>query len=308
MRIDLHTHSTASDGTLAPADLVRAAAASGLDVVALTDHDTSAGWAEAAAALPSSLTLVPGAELSCRWFGTEDPHGVRAGAARPHRRRSSGSGAPIGLHMLAYLFDPAHPDLLAALAGVRESRESRARRMVDLLRADGIDLDWDEIRALAGAGTIGRPHLAQALVRLGLVPTVSAAFASEWLGARYRVPKADLDVFAALALVRAAGGVAVFAHPRATKRGRVVPDHLIAELAAAGLGGLEADHDDQTPSEREHVRGLARDLGLLVTGSSDFHGANKTVRLGACTTAPDQYERLVAAATHGHPVTPLTPV
>jgi 3',5'-nucleoside bisphosphate phosphatase len=284
VRIDLHTHSTASDGTLAPAELVRAAAASGLAVVALTDHDTSAGWAEAERALPSGLTLVTGAELSCRWFGTEPS---------------------IALHLLAYLFDPEHAGLAAELARVRDSRESRARRMVDLLRADGIDLNWDEILAAAGGGSIGRPHLAQALVRLGLVPTVSAAFASEWLGERYRVPKADLDVFAALALVRAAGGVAVFAHPRATVRGRVVPDQLIAELAAAGLGGLEADHDDHSPAEREHVRGLARDLGLLVTGSSDFHGANKTVRLGACTTAPDQYEALVGAATHGRPVTPV---
>jgi 3',5'-nucleoside bisphosphate phosphatase len=284
VRIDLHAHSTASDGTLSPTDLVRAAAASGLDVVALTDHDSTAGWAEAAAALPPGLTLVPGAELSCRWFGTEPS---------------------IALHLLAYLFDPAHAGLAAALAGVRDSRESRARRMVDLLRADGIAVDWDEIRATAGGGTIGRPHLAQALVRLGLVPTVSAAFASEWLGERYRVPKADLDVFAALALVRAAGGVTVFAHPRATVRGRVVPDQLIVDMAAAGLDGLEADHDDHSPAQREHVRGLARDLGLLVTGSSDFHGANKTVRLGTCTTAPDQFERLVAAATFGRPVTPV---
>ena len=284
MRIDLHTHSTASDGTLTPAELVRDAAASGLDVVALTDHDTSAGWAEAARALPPGLTLVTGAELSCRWFGTEPS---------------------IALHLLAYLFDPEHAGLASELARVRDSRESRARRMVDLLRADGIDLNWDEILAAAAGGSIGRPHLAQALVRLGLVPTVSAAFASEWLGERYRVPKADLDVFEALALVRAAGGVAVFAHPRATVRGRVVPDHLIAELAAAGLGGLEADHDDHSPAERAHVRGLARDLDLLVTGSSDFHGANKTVRLGTCTTAPDQYEALVAAATHGRPVNPV---
>jgi predicted metal-dependent phosphoesterase TrpH len=284
VRIDLHTHSTASDGTLAPADMVRAAAESRLDVVALTDHDTSAGWAEAAAALPPGLTLVPGAELSCRWFGIEPS---------------------IALHLLAYLFDPAHPELAAALERVRVSRESRARRMVNLLRADGVAVDWDEIRTAAGGGSIGRPHLAQALVRLGLVPTVSAAFASEWLGERYRVPKTDLDVFAALALVRAAGGVTVFAHPRASVRGRVVPDHLIAELAAAGLDGLEADHDDHSPAEREHVRGLARELGLLVTGSSDFHGANKTVRLGAWTTAPDQFERLVAAASFGRPVTPV---
>lgn len=276
MRIDLHTHSSVSDGTLAPADLVRAAAEAGLDVVALTDHDNTAGWDAAAAALPSGLTLVRGAELSCRWYAV-DP--------------------PISLHLLGYLFDPAHPELAAALAGVRESRETRAKRMVELLRADGVDVKWHEIEADAAGGSIGRPHIARALVRLGLVPTVKAAFESEWLGARYRVPKKDLDVFEALALVRAAGGVTVFAHPRATVRGRTVPDELIADLAAAGLGGLEADHDDHSPAEREHVRGLAGDLGLLVTGSSDFHGSNKTVRLGACTTAPDQYERLLASAS-----------
>ena len=276
MRIDLHTHSSVSDGTLAPADLVRAAAEAGLDVVALTDHDNTAGWDAAAAALPPGLTLVRGAELSCRWY-----------AADP----------PISLHLLGYLFDPAHPELAAALAGVRESRETRAKRMVELLRADGVDVKWHEIEADAAGGSIGRPHIARALVRLGLVPTVKAAFESEWLGARYRVPKKDLDVFEALALVRAAGGVTVFAHPRATVRGRTVPDELIADLALAGLDGLEADHDDHSPAEREHVRGLAGDLGLLVTGSSDFHGSNKTVRLGACTTAPDQYERLLAAAS-----------
>ncbi|GAA0911323.1 PHP domain-containing protein [Virgisporangium ochraceum] len=274
MRIDLHTHSSVSDGTLTPAELVRAAADAGLDVVALTDHDNTAGWAPAAEALPPGLTLVRGAELSCRWYAP-DP--------------------PISLHLLAYLFDPEHPALSAALAGVRESRETRAKRMVDLLRADGIDVSWDEIVADAAGGSIGRPHLARALIRLGLVPTVRAAFESEWLGERYRVPKKDLDVFEALALVRDAGGAAVFAHPRATVRGRVVPDELIADLATAGLAGLEADHDDHSPAEREHVRGLASDLGLLVTGSSDFHGSNKTVRLGACTTAPDQYERLVAS-------------
>jgi predicted metal-dependent phosphoesterase TrpH len=275
VRIDLHTHSTASDGTLTPAELVRAAADAGLDVVALTDHDNTAGWAAAADALPPGLTLVRGAELSCRWYAAD---------------------TPVSLHLLAYLFDPEHPDLAAALTGVRQARETRAERMVDLLRADGVDLRWDEIMADAAGGSIGRPHLARALVRLGFVPTVRAAFESEWLGARYRVPNKSLDVFDALAMVRAAGGVTVFAHPRATARGRIVPDELIADMATAGLGGLEADHHDHSPAQREHVRGLARELGLLVTGSSDFHGSNKTVRLGACTTEPGQYERLVAAA------------
>jgi predicted metal-dependent phosphoesterase TrpH len=152
------------------------------------------------------------------------------------------------------------------------------------------------VRGYAAGGTVGRPHLAHALIARGLVTTVSEAFAPQWLGQRYRLPKADIDVFKALDLVRAAGGVAVFAHPRASVRGRIVPDSLIVELAGAGLAGLEADHEDHTPEQRAHVRALAGDLGLFVTGSSDFHGSNKTVRLGAQTTAPEAYRQIVEAA------------
>jgi 3',5'-nucleoside bisphosphate phosphatase len=276
-RIDLHTHSTASDGTLTPAELVVAARAAGLDVVALTDHDSTSGWEPARRALPDGLTLVPGAELSCRWQG-------------------------IGLHLLAYLFDPADDALVTALARVRAAREHRAEQMIDLLRADGYDVTWDEVRERAAGGTVGRPHLAQALLRRGLVGTVGEAFGPDWLGHRYRLPKVDLDVFAALALVRAAGGVTVFAHPRATRRGRTVPDHLIEEMAEAGLYGLEADHEDHSPAQRDHVRALAARLGLVVTGSSDFHGSNKTVRLGAYLTDPAVYERIVEAARGSTPV------
>jgi predicted metal-dependent phosphoesterase TrpH len=275
MRIDLHAHSTASDGTCTPAEVLAAAVAAGLDVVALTDHDTTAGWAAAEAALPPGLTLVRGAELSCRWYAT-DP--------------------PIALHLLAYLFDPGDVPLRDELARVRDAREHRAERMVELLRADGIDVTWDEVRGYAAGGTVGRPHLARALVRAGLVSHVSEAFAPAWLGQRYRLPKEDIDVFKALELVRGAGGVPVFAHPRASVRGRIVPDSLIVELAAAGLAGLEADHEDHSPAERAHVRDLARELGLLVTGSSDFHGSNKTVKLGAQTTAPEAYHSIVELA------------
>ncbi|GAA5193028.1 PHP domain-containing protein [Rugosimonospora acidiphila] len=274
-RIDLHAHSTASDGTLTPAALVRAAADAGLDVIALTDHDTTGGWAEAVAALPAGLTLVRGAELSCRW------NGVRPG---------------IALHLLAYLFDPEEPVLVAELAQVREGRRDRARRMVDLIRADGIELDWDGVLADAAGGTIGRPHLARALVRLGLVGSVSEAFGPRWLGERYRLPKPDLDVFRAVSLVRAAGGVPVLAHPQASARGRIVPESLIAELAGAGLFGLEAEHEDHTPAQRARVRELADELGLVATGSSDFHGGNKTVLLGANLTDPEAYQKIVTAA------------
>lgn len=277
----MHTHSTASDGTLGPAELVRAAAEAGLDVVALTDHDTTAGWEPAVAALPPGLTLVRGAELSCRWFGVEPA---------------------IPLHLLAYLFDPTEPELVAELARVRRAREERGERIVRLLQADGIRVSWSEILAGAAGGTVGRPHIAQALIRAGLVATTTEAFGPRWLGERYRLPKEDIDVFRAVALVRAAGGVPVFAHPRASRRGRIVPDELIVELAAAGLAGLEADHEDHSPAEREHVRALAAELGLLATGSSDFHGTHKTVRLGAFTTGVEVYERIVELARGVTPV------
>jgi predicted metal-dependent phosphoesterase TrpH len=281
MRIDLHTHSTASDGTLTPAELVVAAAAAGLDVVGLTDHDTTAGWAPAAAARPDGLTVVPGAELSCRWYGAEPS---------------------IALHLLAYLFDPTEPALAGRLAELRQDRLDRAERMVDLMHADGIDVTWEEILHHADGGTVGRPHLAQALIRRGLASTVSEAFGPELLGRRYRLPKRDLDVLEAIRLVRGAGGVTVFAHPKAAKRGRVVSDEVIVRMAAAGLFGLEAEHEDHSPAEVAHVAALAARLGLVATGSSDFHGHNKAVQLGAHTTEPEVFDRIVAAASGCAPV------
>lgn len=276
MRIDLHTHSTVSDGTLTPAQVVAAAAEAGLDVVALTDHDGIDGWADArAAAERLGVGFVPGVELSCRWYAV-DP--------------------AIPLHLLAYYVDPAHAELAAEMARVRSAREHRAERIVELMRADGVDVTWDEVQRYAAGATVGRPHLAQALIRRGLAATVADAFVPSMLGERWRLPKEDTDVFRALSLVLAAGGVPVFAHPRATKRGRVVPDELIKQMAGAGLFGLEADHEDHTPEQRAEVRALAADLGLVVTGSSDFHGANKPVKLGANLTAPEAYERIRAAA------------
>ncbi|MDP9865698.1 MULTISPECIES: PHP domain-containing protein [Streptosporangium] len=281
MRIDLHTHSTASDGTDSPEDLMREAAAAGLGVVALTDHDTTAGWEAAAAALPAGLTLVRGAELSGRWYG---------------------GGPTVGLHLLAYLFDPGHGPLAAELARVRRSRERRMEKTVALLNADGIDVTVPEVNAYAAGGTVGRPHLAQALVRRGLVATVDEAFGPQWLGHRYRLAKDDIDVFTALRLVNEAGGVSVLAHPRAGVRGHVVPDALVAELAAAGLWGIEADHPDHPAAERAHARSLARDLDLWITGSSDYHGTNKTTPLGAFTTDPSVYQEMAATATGTAPI------
>ncbi len=282
MRIDLHTHSSVSDGTETPAELMRTARAAGLDVVALTDHDTTAGWAAAQEARPAGLTVVPGMELSCRWFADDQP--------------------PISVHLLAYLFDPDSPALSAERARLREERLSRGERIVDALAADGYPVLWAEIVEASGGGVVGRPHVARALVRGGVVESVDAAFAT-LLHHRspYYVSKADTDVRQGIALVRAAGGVPVFAHGLATKRGRVVDDTAIATMAEAGLLGLEVDHPDHSDDERRHLRGLAADLGLIVTGSSDYHGTNKTTAIGACTTEPDQFEALVAAGTGAAP-------
>lgn len=276
-RIDLHTHSTASDGTTPPELLVHEARAAGLDVLALTDHDTTGGWAAAAAALPPGLSLVRGAEVSCVHDG-------------------------ISLHLLAYLFDPDEPGFAAARQELRTSRTGRAERMARLLEADGTGVTWQRVQELAG-GTVGRPHVAQALIEQGHVATVSEAFAPEWIGThgRYWVDKVELDVLDAVRLVTGAGGVSVFAHPRASKRGRTVGDEVVVAMAEAGLAGLEVDHVDHDDDARRHLRGLAAELGLLTTGSSDFHGTHKTVQLGAHTTGEDAYERLVAAAS-GVPV------
>ncbi|WP_405916183.1 PHP domain-containing protein [Streptomyces sp. NBC_00728] len=279
MRIDLHAHSTASDGTDTPAGLVRNAAAAGLDVVALTDHDTTRGYSEAIAALPEGLTLVTGAELSCRIDG-------------------------ISMHMLAYLFDPEEPALLAERELVRDDRVPRAQSMIARLREIGVPISWEQVARIAGDGSVGRPHIASALVELGVVDSVSAAFTEEWLadGGRAYVPKHETDPFEAIRLVKGAGGVTVLAHPAAAKRGRTVPESVIAELATAGLDGIEVDHMDHEQATRARLRGLASELGLLTTGSSDYHGSRKTCVLGEFTTDPEVYGEITRRATGAFPV------
>lgn len=291
MRIDLHAHSNASDGTDSPAELVRAAVAAGLDVVALTDHDTVAGWRSAADevhrvnAAGAGLTLVPGAELSCR-------------------------AGHVPMHLLAYLFDPEEPAFAAERSLVRQDRFRRAEAIVERCRELGAPITWEQVLRIAGDGSVGRPHVASALVEAGVVGSVDEAFSSAWLANRGRadVPKRETDPTEAVALVRGAGGVPVFAHPGASKRGQTVDDSVIARMAEAGLAGIEVDHTDHDEPTREHLRGLAKELGLVVTGSSDYHGARKTVRLGAWTTSPDAYEALLAQATGITPVTGTGPV
>ncbi|WP_216909001.1 PHP domain-containing protein [Nocardia noduli] len=281
MRIDLHTHSNASDGTDTPAELVRKAAADGLDVVALTDHDTTSGWAEAAEALPDGLSLVRGMEMSCVGLGED--------------------GWPVPVHLLAYLFDPADRGFAEERERLRAERVDRLRAMAERMREDGLPIDPDAVLDSAGASA-GRPHLARALVEAGVVPDVGSAFTRLLApSGPYYVDKADTPLRRAVEMIASAGGVSVLAHTRARKRGRLLAVDDIRELAELGLGGLEVDHPDHAAPDREALSGLAAELGLLTTGSSDYHGANKTIRLGEFTTDPAQFDELVGKAT-GVPV------
>src|ERR1700722_11714874 len=253
MRADLHVHSSASDGTDPPAEVMRRAARAGLDVVALTDHDTVAGHAEARqalAGLPAPLTLLPGMELSCRL--DEGPRGQHS------------------LHLLAYLFDPSHPDLAAELGRIRDDRVLRAQAMVRRLAELGVGISWDQVAAIAGPAVVGRPHIARAMAASGAIATPREAFTRDWIadGGRAYVGRYALDPVRAIGLVRAAGGVTVLAHPRAG-RDTFVTDEQVAGLAAVGLAGLEVHHPDQSATKRAGLLALARDLALVATGGSD---------------------------------------
>lgn len=272
--IDLHAHSSRSDGTERPAGLVAAAAAAAVDVVAITDHDTTEGWAEARrAAEGAGLGLVPGIEVSANQGGTS-------------------------VHVLCYLPDPGHAELTAVLARVREERRSRAERTVERIAVD-YELPWEEVLAQAPDGaTIGRPHIADALVLRGHAADRGDAFA--------RILRMDLGYIApywapepveAVALIRAAGGVPVLAHPAANPWGRTPPREVLAALRDAGLFGVELDHPENLEPGVARLRPLAAELGLAVTGGGDWHGSGKTNRLGDGRTAPAVLERLLAEAT-----------
>jgi hypothetical protein len=278
VRIDLHCHSSASDGTQPPADVMRRARAAGVGVIALTDHDTVAGHAEAVRALPSGMTLVRGMELSCRLRGQS-------------------------LHLLAYLFDPGEPALAAERERIRHDRANRARRMVQRLAELGTPVTWELVQRVTGESVPGRPHIARAMVEAGVVSSVQEAFTPAWIapGGRAYVDRYALDPVRAVALVRAAGGVPVLAHPRAWRRGYGLTDDEIAGLAAAGLAGIEVDHPDHAGDDRARLRDVAAELGMFVTGASDDHGELTGHRLGAETTSPEAYEALVAEATGAAP-------
>lgn len=283
MRIDLHTHSRVSDGTDSPRELVGAAKRAGLAVVALTDHDTADGWNEAVeAAYDEGIELVRGMEISAR-----------------HEGRA--------VHLLAYLPDPTYPPLAEELQRVLTGRADRLPLMVERLNDLGIGIAVDDVDAVSGdAAASGRPHVADALVRLGVVADRDEAF-ERYLAAgrpgyvdRYAAPLVPL-----LGMVREAGGVSVIAHPWG-RSGRERPDEQeLAALKDAGLAGMEVDHQDHSPRMRERLRAIARDLDLVATGSSDYHGTGKVDHdLGVNSTAPHEYARLLdlaaaASATSG---------
>lgn len=279
VRIDLHAHSNVSDGTDTPAELVTAAAAAGLDVLAITDHDTTAGWQPAAAALPAGLRLVPGAELSCS--------------------APDGAGNTVTVHLLAYLFDAESAALMAEQSRLRSQRRTRLRAMAQRMAADGFPVEPDELMAaLPPDSPAGRPHLARALIEAGIVSTVDEAFAKYLrTGGRYHLARVDTPVERAIELITDAGGATVLAHPFARRRGPTVAAEVIGELSAIGLAGIEIDHPDHDHATRDELRAVAAEFDLIQTGSSDYHGSNKTLKIGQETTEPAEFERLISRTT-----------
>ncbi|MGJ7441919.1 PHP domain-containing protein [Aquipuribacter sp. MA13-6] len=272
MPYDLHTHSTASDGTTSPGDVVRAAAAAGLPGLALTDHDTGAGLAEAAAvALELGVDLVPGVEISTALDGRS-------------------------VHLLGYGDVTTAPELAEVLQGTVSSRLDRLRLIVERLQVVVPALRLDDVLARVPDGvTPGRPHVADALVAVGAVAHRDEAFVELLAeGSPYYVGYRAPQLLDTVRMVVAAGGAAVIAHPASRAAADVLTDEVLARLAAAGLAGLEVDHRDHDAATRDRLRGLCAELGLLATGSSDFHGDGKQNRIGENTTAEDVVERLLA--------------
>ncbi|HEY1703771.1 MAG TPA: PHP domain-containing protein [Trebonia sp.] len=274
MRIDLHVHSNASDGTDAPAEVIRRAAEAGLDVVALTDHDTTAGWPEAQKALPAGLSLLPGMELSCE-------------IKQDGKNRS--------VHLLTYGFDPTDEDLLGETTLIRGDRSARAMMMVGKInQLGGTDVTWELVMRIADGAVVGRPHIARAMVEAGVIAEPADAFTEEWIadGGRAYVERYSVTAERAIRIVRAAGGVPVLAHPRSP--GYEVSDESIERLAEGGLAGLEVFHPDHDAAERTRLTDLAGRLSLVMTGGSDDHGSFNNSGIGSQTTPVDEYQKLVA--------------
>jgi predicted metal-dependent phosphoesterase TrpH len=273
--IDLHTHTTASDGTDSPFALVKKALATGVTTLGITDHDSTAGWAEAITAIQPQIQLVLGAEVSCL---TTDG---------------------ISVHMLGLLFDGADEPMQQMLSDSRDTRLPRMRKMVALLQADGFDISLEDVyQAAPDQATIGRPHLADALVAKKIVATRDEAFADLLHNeSKYYVTHAAPTPADAIATIKRAGGVAVIAHPFASRRGQILTADTFQDLVAAGLDGIEVHHRDQNAAEQQVLTEIAGELHVVTTGASDYHGTGKLNAMAENTTHPAQWEALEARAS-----------
>ena len=273
--IDLHTHTTASDGTDSPFALVKKALATGVTTLGITDHDSTAGWAEAITAIQPQIQLVLGAEVSCL---TTDG---------------------ISVHMLGLLFDGEDQQMQQMLSDSRDTRLPRMRKMVALLQADGFDISLEDVyQAAPDQATIGRPHLADALVAKKIVATRDEAFADLLHNeSKYYVTHAAPTPADAIATIKRAGGVAVIAHPFASRRGQILTADTFQDLVAAGLDGIEVHHRDQNAAEQQVLTEIAGELHLVTTGASDYHGTGKLNAMAEHTTHPAQWEALEARAS-----------
>lgn len=275
MVIDLHTHTNFSDGTDTPTELINKALAAGITTIGLTDHDSIGGWQEATNALRGGISLVPGAEISCQ---TTDG---------------------ISVHILGLLFDSNNSQLMNTLEKTRENRHSRMEKIIARINEAGIDISMaDVLEQLSDGATLGRPHLADALVKKGVVASRDEAF-SQMLhnNSKYYVSHYSPSPEDAIKLIKAAGGVSVIAHPMASHRGRIISLATFGSLITAGLDGIEVDHRDHSPDEKAQLITLAKESNLVMTGASDYHGNGKLNQLGEYITEPSQWEKLEARAT-----------
>ncbi len=272
--IDLHTHTTCSDGTDSPRELINKALSQGIDVLAITDHDTTAGWSEARKAVRGDIELVLGAEISCL---THDG---------------------ISVHMLGLLFDENNAPMQKLLEETRDGRIPRMKKMIELMRAEGMNISMADVEAAMPPGaTLGRPHLADALVKNGVIASRDEAFQGLLNNdSRFYVSHAAPTPEEAISVIRSAGGVAIIAHAFASHRGQILGAQDFQGLCDAGLNAIEVNHRDHSDSEREMLRAIAIEQNLVITGSSDYHGNGKLNSLGENSTDLEQWLRLESQA------------
>ena len=273
--IDLHTHTTFSDGTDTPTQLINKALAAGITTIALTDHDSISGWQEATTALRPGICLVPGAEVSCQTLDG------------------------ISVHILGLLFNSSNTELIDTLEKTRENRFGRMEKIIAKINEAGIEISMSEVlEQLSDGATLGRPHLADALIKKGVVASREEAFTQMLHNhSKYYVSHYSPTPEAVIKLIKDAGGVSVIAHPMASHRGRTISLDTFGSLIQAGLDGIEVDHRDHSAEEKTQLISLAKESKLVMTGASDYHGNGKLNLLGEYTTEPAQWQKLEERAS-----------